>query len=438
MSTAATIDSASARSADLDAGPHRAVLATIAVMSAFLVVGLTWSALAKLDVSVNAKGAVIPPSRVQEIQSLEGGIVRELLVQPGQTVKKGDLLARLDSGQFNAELGESQQSLYALRAARIRLNALLAGTTPDFGLDLEKDAPEIVKEERRAWNEARIEYQAGITTAAATVNRANAEVAEARSHVQSIEASMRVSRESFALEEKLFKDGAGSRADFLASQQRLTALSGDLESARKAVPKAEAALAEANAQSMQSVAKARALWGGQRSEIEGKVGALNTTVVGRKDKVARRDIYSPMDGVVNRVLIPTHGGVAGAGAPILEIVPSETALRINARVKPSDVGFIHAGQEAHVNVLAYDSAIYGKLHAVVERVGADAVLDEQKQPYFEVTLRGDRNSLEHDGKHLSLTPGMSTDASILTGKRTVLGYVLKPLVKTFESSLQER
>jgi adhesin transport system membrane fusion protein len=438
MSTASTIDSASARTSDLDAGPHRAVLATIAVMMAFLVVGLTWSALAKLDVSVNAKGAVIPPSRVQEIQSLEGGIVQEMLVKPGQTVKKGDLLARLDGGQFNAELGESQQSLYALNAARIRLNALLAGTTPDFGIDLEKTAPDIVREERRAWNEARIENQAGVTMAAATVSRANAELAEARSHVQSLEASMRVSRESFSLEEKLFKDGAGSRADYLASQQRLTALSGDLESSRKAVPKAEAALAEANAQGSQSLAKARALWGGQRSEIEGKIGALNTTVVGRKDKVARRDIYSPMDGVVNRVLIPTHGGVAGAGAPILEIVPSETALRINARVKPSDVGFIHAGQEAHVNVLAYDSAIYGKLHAVVERVGADAVLDEQKQPYFEVTLRGDRNSLEHDGKHLSLTPGMSTDASILTGKRTVLGYVLKPLVKTFESSLQER
>ena len=141
---------------------------------------------------------------------------------------------------------------------------------------------------------------------------------------------------------------------------------------------------------------------------------------------------------MNRVLIPTHGGVAGAGAPILEIVPTETALRINVRVKPSDIGFIHAGQNASVNVLAYDSAIYGKLDANVERVGADVVLDENKQPYFEVTLKGERSSIEHDGKHLALTPGMSTDASILTGRRTVLGYVLKPLVKTFESALQER
>jgi adhesin transport system membrane fusion protein len=361
-----------------------------------------------------------------------------MLVQPGQTVKKGDLIARLDSTQFDADLGESQQSMYALKAMRIRLDALLAGTTPEFGAALEKAAPAIVAQERRAWLEARTEYQASLSTATEAVRRASAELAEAQTRVTSIEASMRVARESFSLEEKLFKDGAGSRAEYLNAQQRTVGFEGDLAAARKAVPKAEAALAEARAQASQVSAKARAQWGTQRTDLEGKAASLGTTVRGREEKVARRDIVSPMDGVVNRVLISTRGGVAAAGAPILEIVPSETALRINARVKPQDVGFIHAGQKARVNVLAFDSAIYGKLEAVVERVGADAVLDEQKQPYFEVVLRGERNSIEHDGKHLALTPGMSTDASILTGQRTVLGYVIKPIVKTFESALQER
>ena len=424
--------------ADFDAGPQRAAMATVVVMSAFLVVGLTWSAFAKLDVSVSAKGTVIPPSRVQEIQSLEGGIVAQMLVQPGQVVKKGDLLARLDSAQFDADLGESQQTLYALRAARIRSDALLTGTTPEFGAELEKAAPAIVAQERRAWQEARGEFQAGISTAAEAVRRQSAELAEAKSRVGSIETSMRVAQESFSLEEKLFKDGAGSRADYLTAQQRAVSLAGDLQSARNAIPKAEAALSQARAEAAQAVAKARAQWSSQRSDVEGKAATIGTTVHGRQEKVARREIYSPMDGVVNRVLIPTRGGVAGAGAPILEIVPTETALRISARVKPQDIGFIHAGQKARVGVLAYDSSIYGKLDAVVERVGADAILDENKQPYFEVQLRGDRNHIEHDGKNLAMTPGMSTDTNILTGQRTVLGYVLKPLVKTFESSLQER
>ncbi len=429
---------AGSRAADFDAGPHRAALATVLLIAAFLVIALVWASLAQLDVSVSAKGTMIAPSRVQEIQSLEGGIVREMLVKPGQAVKQGEVLVRLEGSQFEAELGESQQSLLALRASRIRADALLAGTTPEFGAELEAAAPTIVAQERRAWLEARGEYQAGITTAAQTVQRQTAELAEMQARVQSIEASMRVARESLALETKLFEDGAGARADYLAAQQRAVGLTGDLEAARKAVPKAEAALAEARAQAAQAVAKARAQWGAQRSEIEGKAATLGTTVRGRTEKLGRREISSPMDGIVNRVLIPTHGGVAAAGAPILEIVPIEAGLRVSVRVKPSDIGFIHVGQTARVNVLAYDSAIYGKLDAVVERVGADAVLDENKQPYFEVQLRAEPKGMVHAGKPLVLTAGMSVDSSILTGRRTVLGYVLKPLVKTFDSALQER
>ncbi|CAN5478329.1 HlyD family type I secretion periplasmic adaptor subunit [soil metagenome] len=430
--------SAALRTADFDAGPHRAALGTVFVTAAFLVVALVWASLAHLDVSVSAKGAMIAPSRVQEIQSLEGGIVREMLVKPGQTVKQGDVLVRLEGSQFEAELGESQQSMLALRASRIRADALLAGTTPEFGAELEAAAPALVSQERRAWLEARGEYQAGITTAAETVRRQTAELAEMQARVQSIEASIRVARESLALEEKLFKDGAGARADYLAAQQRTVGLTGDLEAARKAVPKSEAALAEARAQAAQVVAKARAQWGSQRSEIEGKAATLATTLRGRSEKLGRREITSPMDGIVNRVLIPTHGGVAAAGAPILEIVPIEAGLRVNVRVKPSDIGFIHIGQTARVSVLAYDSAIYGKLGAVVERVGADAVLDENKQPYFEVQLRAEPQGIVHAGKQLLLTAGMTADTSILTGQRTVLGYLLKPLVKTFDSALQER
>lgn len=441
MSLSTSIDSfggAGSRTADFDAGPARAALATVFVIATFLVVALVWASLAHLDVSVSAKGAMIAPSRVQEIQSLEGGIVREMLVKPGQAVKQGEVLVRLEGSQFEAELGESQQSMLALRASRIRVDALLAGTTPEFGAELEAAAPTIVAQERRAWLEARGEYQAGIATAAQTVGRQTAELAEMQARVQSIEASMRVARESLALEEKLFKEGAGARADYLAAQQRAVGLTGDLEAARKAVPKAEAALAEARAQATQAVAKARAQWGALRSEIEGKAATLGTTVRGRAEKLGRREITSPMDGIVNRVLIPTHGGVAAAGAPILEIVPIEAGLRVNVRVKPSDIGFIHVGQTARVSVLAYDSAIYGKLGAVVERVGADAVLDENKQPYFEVQLRAEPKGIVHAGKALVLTAGMSADASILTGRRTVLGYVLKPLVKTFDSALQER
>lgn len=165
---------------------------------------------------------------------------------------------------------------------------------------------------------------------------------------------------------------------------------------------------------------------------------MATTLKGREDRLARRELVSPLDGVVNRVVIATQGGVAQAGAPILEIVPHDDALRISARVKPADIGFIHARQQAAVRVAAFDSAVYGKLDAVVERVGADVLLDENKQPSFEVEMTSARNHLAHEGKQLALSPGMTVDVSILTGERTVMQYLLKPVLKTLGAALQER
>jgi adhesin transport system membrane fusion protein len=423
---------------DLEAGPHRAVLALIAIVLGFVLVTLVWAALAPLSVSVQARGAVIAPSRVQEVQSLEGGIVRELLVQPGQPVHKGDVLVRLDTAQYTADLGESQQGLLQLTAARTRADALLSGMAPRFDPQLEAQAPDVVREERRQWQEAQREFLAAQLGAAEAVRRQAAEIEENRSHIRALEDGLRLAQESFALEERLFKEGAGSRADYLTAQQRLQAQRGELDTLRQSMPKLEAALAGARAQAAETSARFRAQWSAQRSELEGKAASLGSAVKGKEDRVARRELVAPVDGVVNRVLIPTRGGVAAPGAPILEIVPAEAGLRINARIKPPDIGFIHVGQHAAVRVLAFDDAIYGKLSAEVERVGADVVLDENHQPYFEVELRAPHAELERHGKRMRLSPGMPTDANILTGERTVLQYLLKPLLKTFDSALQER
>ena len=409
----------------------------LVVLVLFTAIALAWTSLAEVDVAVSARGTVVPPSRVQEVQSLEGGILRELLVHPGQKVKKGEVLVRLDSVQYDNDLGESQQSMRAITAARIRIDALLAGVTPQFG-KLETEAPEIVHEERRLWREAQREYDATRSTGSEGVRRRLAERAETVARIASLEPTLAVAREAFQIEERLFKEGASARGDYLAAQQRLMTQQSELDGLRKSLPRLDAALAEGRAQANEAATRIRAQWSAQRADLEGQAATLGSTVKGREDKVARRDLVSPMDGVVNRVVIPTQGGVAAAGAPILEIVPIEQGLRISARVKPADIGFIHVGQEAAVRVAAYDYSIYGKLEAMVERVGADTLLDENKQPYFEVQLKSALDHLEHDGKILAVTSGMSTDASILTGSRTVLQYLLKPVFKTFSSALRER
>lgn len=437
MTAGAGWSRAAALPSDLDAGPKRTVFAMVALMALFALVALLWAVFAQVDVSVAAHGAVVAPSRVQEVQSLEGGIVRELLVQPGQKVRRGELLVRLDSAQFDADLGESRQTILAVNAARIRIDALLAGSTPKFG-PLEQEAPDIVREERRLWQEAQREVRSSAATAVETVRRRQAERTEALARIDSLKPALAVATESYGIEERLYQQGAGARADYLAAKSRLLSQQLELDALKKSLPRLDAGVAEARAQAAEIESRARSQWTQQRTELEAKASTLGSTVKGREDKVARRELVSPMDGVVNRVLIPTRGGVAAPGAPILEIVPIEEGLRMTVRIRPQDIGFVHAGQSATVRVAAYDSSIYGKLDASVERVGADTLLDENKQPYFEVALRSAKDHLEHAGKPLAISTGMSVDTSILTGKRTVLQYVLKPVFKTLDTALQER
>ena len=423
---------------DPDRGPRRTIVAMVAVMLLFLLVTLVWATLSELDVAVAARGAVVPPSRLQEVQSLEGGIVQQMLVAPGQAVKKGQVLARLDTAQYSADLGESRQQRLGALAGRARVEALLSGTAPRFEPQWRSAAPELVEKETQLWRDALREYQSNAQVGREAVLRKRGELAESQARILSLQAAVKVGEESFAIEERLFKQGAGARADYLAAQQRLMLQKSELDGLQQSLPRLTAGLAEAQAAAAETDARTRAQWGAQRSEFETRAATLASTLSGREDRVARREIVSPMDGIVNRVLIPTQGGVAGAGKAILEVVPDEPTLRMNVRVRPADIGFIHVGQSANVRVLAYDSSSYGQMVARVERVGADAVVDEKGEPYFEVQLAAAREQLRLHGVALPITPGMPVDVGILTGKRSVMQYLLKPVLRGIQSALQER
>jgi adhesin transport system membrane fusion protein len=429
----------SAAEIDPDRGPRRTVAAMIGVVVLFLVCAVAWALLAKLDVAVQARGAVIPPSRVQEVQSLEGGIVQQMLVAPGQAVKKGQLLARLDTAMYTASMGESRQNQLAALAARARVDALLSGTVPRFDPEWQREAPELIAKESQLWRDAMQEYQSNGAATREAVQVRRSEVAEAQARMQNLQGSLRVAEESFAIEERLFKEGAGARADFLAAQQRLMQLQTELDSLRQSLPRLQAGLAEAQAAAMEASSRTRSQWGTQRSEYETKVAALASTLSGQQDRVLRREVLSPVDGVVNRVLVPTIGGVAQPGKAILEIVPEEANLLINARIKPSDIGFVRIGHDVHVRVLAYDASTYGKLEGKVQNLGADAVMDEKTgEPYFEVQISAARGQLKLHGQPLAITPGMPVDIGILTGERSVAQYLLKPVLRSVQGALQER
>ena len=423
---------------DPDRGPRRTVLAMVGVLALFVVVALAWAAVARLDVAVQARGAVVPPSRLQEVGSFEGGIVKELRVVPGQRVKAGELLARLDTAQADADLGESRELRLAAMAGRARVEGLLSGAAPRFDDELRRAAPALVEKETQLWRDALREHQATLAAAREGVVRRRAEIEETHARSRSLQQSLAVATESFSIEEKLFAEGAGARADYLSAQQRLLSMKAELDQLRQSLPRLQASLAEAQAAAAEADSRSRTQWGGQRTEFEARAASLGATLGGRQDRVDRRDLHSPVDGVVNRVLVPTIGGVTTPGKPLIEIVPAESRLLMTARIKPADIGFLHPGQRARVRVLAYDAATHGQLEATVERVGADAVLDERNEPYFEVQVAAAPDQLRLNGRALTVSPGMPVEASILTGERSVMDYLLKPVMRGLQRSLQER
>lgn len=424
---------------DFDRGPRQAILILLGVTALFFVLLFAWMSLARLDISVNAVGSVVPSSRLQQIQSMEGGILQALNAREGTVVKKGDVLAVVQNLQFTADLGESQQSLWGARAALVRLDAEARNITPSFPPDLEQNAPDLVREQRTLWQSRRQERENTLETLSRQISQRQQELAEAKARHQALQEAIGPAREALAIEEKLAGAGAGARADLLNAQQRYTSQKGELETTRIAIGRIQAAVAEAQARLSETRSRFLTETSKEKNEIELRAATLGEQLTGRSDKVARRELRAPLDGVVNRLLLPTIGGVVKAGETIMEVVPAEERLLVAARVKPSDIAFIKPGQEAKIRISAYDSSIFGTLAGQVVRVGADAVVDaERKDTFFEVFLETQKNFLGERSEHLTISPGMAADASIQTGKRTMMEYMLKPIVKTFDKSLRER
>lgn len=424
---------------DLDRGPRRAVLILIGTTALFFILFFCWMSFARLDISVSAVGTVVPSSRVQQIQSMEGGILQALNAREGTVVKKGDVLAVVQNLQFNADQGESQQALWGARAALIRLEAEARNLPPVFPADLESGAPDLVREQRNLWQTRHQERENSLETLSRQINQRQQELAEARARHQTLLDSIDPAREALAIEEKLTAAGAGARADLLAAQQRYTSQKGELETTRIAIGRIQASVAEAQARLNETRSRFQTETSKEKNDNELKAATLAEQLTGRNDKVARRELRAPLDGVVNRVLVTTIGGVVKAGESIMEVVPAGDRLLITAKVKPSDIAFIKAGQNAKIRISAYDSSIFGTLPGKVLRVGADAVVDtERKETFFEVFLEAQKNFLGDASEHLTISPGMAADASIQTGKRTMMEYMLKPIVKTLDKSLRER
>jgi adhesin transport system membrane fusion protein len=402
---------------------------------AVLVILLIWAAFAKVDEVTRGEGRVVPSRQLQVLQALDGGVVDEILVQEGQVVEAGQLLLRIDETRATSGVRESAAQGLALSAREARLRALAEGSTfkpPEPSNDEEKA---VVEEERRLYESKVTELSTLVSISRQQLSQRQQELSEMQSRRAAALRALELAQQELTQTRPLLATGAVSSVDILRLEREVSRSRGDAEQSAAQISRVQAAIGEANRKIQETELSFRNEARKELAETKGKINVLNEGAVGLADKVDKTQVKSPVRGRVQRLLAKTVGGVVQPGKDIVEIVPLDDTLMLEAKVLPKDIAFIRPGQSAMVKFTAYDFSIYGGLEAKVETISPDTVIDEKGNAYYLVRVRTDRPSLS---EKLPVIPGMTAEVDVLTGSKTVLSYLLKPVLKAKAYALRER
>jgi adhesin transport system membrane fusion protein len=396
---------------------------------------LLWAALAPVDEVTRGEGRVIPSRQLQVLQSLDGGVVSEILVREGEVVEPGQLLLKIDETRATSGVRESAATGFALRARQARLSALADGK--DFVPPKSTDREEllILAGERALYEAKRSELSTMLSINNQQLQQRQQELAEMRSRKASAERALDLGNQELSKTRPLLATGAVSEVDILRLERDVAKSRGDADAATAQIARVQAAIGEAQRKSQETEISFRNEARKELAEVVGKLNALNEGQVALSDKVAKSQVKSPVRGRVQRLLANTVGGVVQPGKDIVEIVPLDDQLVLEARVAPKDIAFIRPEQNATVKFTAYDFSIYGGLEAKVENISPDTVIDERGNAYYLVRVRTTRANFN---EKLPIIPGMTAEVDILTGQKTVLAYLLKPVLKVKAYALRER
>lgn len=401
-----------------------------------VVVLLIWACFGHIDEVVRGQGKVVPSRQVQVIQSLDGGIVEEILVRPGEHIELGQVLLRIDPTRFTSSLGESKAEVLALKAKAARLEALATGDVFKVPEDVMRDAPQIVQMERRFWETKTQELETTISIARDQLNQRQQELRETAANRDQATSSCSLTSEELAVTRPLLKSGAVSEVDLLRLQRDVARFCGEAKAAGAQIGRIQAAIQEAQRKVQEAELNVRNLARVELSETKSKLSTLEQGQLALADRVKLAEVRSPVRGTVNTLMVNTVGGVVQPGKDILDIVPMDDSLLLEVQVNPKDIGFLHFGQKAEVKFTAYDFAIYGGLTGKVEQIGANTITDERGNSYYIVKVRTDKVHVGDNSR--PIIPGMQAEVHVLTGRRTLMQYLLKPILRAKANALTER
>ncbi len=417
---------------------HRAGHALLFLILAFFVAAGFWAYNTSLDEVTRGEGKVIPSSKVQVIQNLEGGILAEVLVSEGQEVQAGQVLLKIDDTRFSSSFRENELKRYELLARSVRLKAESSGTQFVVPKEVVESSPQLAASEQALYQSRQNELNSSSRVLKQQIAQKQQELVERRAKQAQLKKSYDLSSKEMKMSEPLVAAGVMSEVELLRLKRAANDLHGEMEANRLAIPRIRSSLNEINQKIEEQTLQFKAKAAREYSDVNAELQRTRESAISSQDRVTRTQVRSPVRGTINQLKINTVGGIIQPGMDLLEIIPIEDNLLVEAKIRPADIAFLRPGQEAMIKLTAYDFSIYGGLPAKLERISADTITDEQGDSFYQIYLRTDKNYIESNKGKLKIIPGMTTTVDILTGKKTVLDYLLKPILKAKNEALRER
>ncbi len=361
------------------------------------------------------------------------------MVQENQIVNKGDILIRIDNAVAASQYRDAFTKAAEHEAAIVRLNAEIDGKRELVFPDQFKgyDA-QVLNDQKLIFAARQNQLQAELSVLKSQSSQRQQEIAEMQSRKEQLERSLELAMQQRDIAKPLVDQGVYPRVDYLALERDISTLQGDIDALRLAIPRIRQAANEANRRVEQRQAEIKAQALDELNSRRGELKSLREIMSAGEDRVTRTDVRSPVRGTIKQINLNTIGGVVRPGESILEIVPLDDTLLIEARIRPADIAFLHPGQKAMIKITAYDFSIFGGLEGLVEAISADTIEDEKGESFYKVKLRTQKNAINYRGEDLPIIPGMTASIDILTGKKSVLAYVLKPILRAKQNALRER
>lgn len=435
---ASTLTANEVNKALIDDSP-RVVRITLWAILSFFIIMIAWASLADIDEVTRGDGKAIPSSRLQKIQNLEGGIVAEVFVHEGEVVKAGAPLLRLDDTRFRSNAGESEADRLALEARIQRLTAQLDNKdTLTLSPEILNKTPDIANGEMELFASVNKRIQSELSGLNEQLVQKKQELLDYQAKGSQYRRSLGLLQQEISMSEPLVAKGAISKVEVLRLRRSEVETRGQLESVTLAVPRAEAAIKEIESKINETRGRYRSEALSQLNEARTDLSKIEASGKAIEDRVNRTLVTSPVRGIVQQLMVNTIGGVIQPGNDLVEIVPLDDTLLVEAKIRPQDIAFLRPGQEAMVKFTAYDYTIYGGLKAKLEQISPDTVTDKDGKSFYVIRLRTEKNHLGSDEKPLIIIPGMVASVDIITGKKTILSYLLKPILRARAEAFRER